>query len=87
MDLGGRYELHPRVALRPEPFGALAYHFDNRRLSFLRSPEIVAVVEGLVDHPTVRDALVACGIDPRRWPSFETALAQLESSEMIREVA
>jgi putative mycofactocin binding protein MftB len=86
MELGGRYELHPRVALRPEPFGALAYHFDNRRLSFLRSPDIVAVVEALGDHDTVRDTLVACGVDTARWPSFESALAQLESSEMIRPV-
>lgn len=86
MELGGRYELHPRVALRPEPFGALAYHFDNRRLSFLRSPEIVSVVEALADHETVQDTLVACGIDAARWPSFEAALAQLESSEMIRPV-
>ena len=27
-------KLHPSVALRPEPFGALAYHYDNRRLIF-----------------------------------------------------
>ncbi|MGZ4705982.1 MAG: mycofactocin biosynthesis chaperone MftB, partial [Acidimicrobiales bacterium] len=27
------YRLDPRVALRPEPFGALAYHYGNRRLT------------------------------------------------------
>jgi len=27
--------LSPSVALRSEPFGALAYHFGNRRLTFL----------------------------------------------------
>ena len=26
------------VALRPEPFGALAYDFTSRRLSFLKTP-------------------------------------------------
>ena len=38
------HRLSPRVGLRPEPFGALAYHFDNRRLVFLKSPELVALV-------------------------------------------
>lgn len=84
MILEQAYELDPKVSLRPEPFGALAYHFGNRRLSFLRSHDMVAVVEALGDHASVADALVACGIDERRWPSFEKALAALESSEMIR---
>ena len=35
-DLNRGWRLSPAVALRPEPFGALAYHFGNRRLSFLR---------------------------------------------------
>ncbi|MEN8672983.1 mycofactocin biosynthesis chaperone MftB, partial [Nocardioides sp.] len=38
------WSLSPSVALRPEPFGALAYHFGNRRLTFLKRPELVAVV-------------------------------------------
>jgi putative mycofactocin binding protein MftB len=37
------------VALRPEPFGALVYHFGNRKLSFLKSKTLVAVVEALGD--------------------------------------
>ena len=28
------HRLSPRVGLRPEPFGALAYHYGNRRLTF-----------------------------------------------------
>ena len=32
------WRLHPQVALRPEPFGALLYHFGTRRLSFLQRP-------------------------------------------------
>ena len=35
------YRLHPQVALRDERFGALAYHYGNRRLIFLRSRELV----------------------------------------------
>ncbi len=82
--LAGAWELHPSVSLRPEPFGALAYHFGNRRLTFLRHPDVVAVVKVLGDHPTVDDALRACGVVESRWPSFRTALATLARSEMIR---
>ena len=77
-------ELHPQVALRPEPFGALAYHYGNRRLIFLKSPDVLAVVRVLGDHATVADALSACGVEERRWPSFVAALDSLESSEVVR---
>lgn len=77
-------ELHPQVALRPEPFGALAYHYGNRRLIFLRHPDVVRVVRVLGEHPTLEAALVACDIAPARWPSFVTALERLEGSEIIR---
>ena len=43
------WALHPQVSLRPEAFGALAYHFGTRRLSFLKSPTLLAVVESLAD--------------------------------------
>ena len=77
--------VHPQVAIRPEPFGALAYHYGNRRLVFLRHPDVVRVVTSLADHASVRDALVANGIDQKRWPSFVKALRSLESSEVVRE--
>ena len=80
-----RLTLDPQVALRPEPFGALAYHYGNRRLIFLKHPDVVRVVEALGDHETVADALRACGIDAARWPSFVTALESLERSHLIRE--
>jgi putative mycofactocin binding protein MftB len=77
-------ELHPDVALRPEPFGALAYHYGNRRLVFLKHPDVVAVVRKLGDEPSVRAALEACGVAPSRWDSFIRALSALESSEVVR---
>ena len=83
-ELDRALELHPQVAVRPEPFGALAYHYGNRRLVFLRHPDVVRVVEALGNHPSVADTLEACGIAPSRWPSFVTALANLERSEIIR---
>jgi putative mycofactocin binding protein MftB len=85
-DPGRRWRLHPRVALRPEPFGALAYHYDNRRLNFLRSPDLVRLVESLADHPDPRQAFDAQGLDDRRWPSFERALLALARSEFIEPV-
>ena len=82
-DPDNAYRLHPKVAIRPEPFGALAYHYENRRLNFLRAPELVALVESVGDHPSVRLAFEAAGIDQRRWPSFEKALASLAESEIL----
>ena len=82
--MDGPWELHPQVALRPEPFGALAYHYGNRRLTFLRSPELVELVRGLGEHPSAEDALAASGIDERRWPSFRTALASLAEGDLLR---
>jgi putative mycofactocin binding protein MftB len=78
-------ELSPQVALRPEPFGALAYHYGNRRLTFLRSPELVALVRSLGEHPGTEEALAAAGIDAVRWPAFRTALASLVDSEVLCE--
>jgi putative mycofactocin binding protein MftB len=80
-----RLELHPQVALRPEPFGALAYHYGNRRLVFLKHTDMVAVARALSDHPSLQDALRACKVDERRWPSFATAFASLLTSEVVRE--
>ena len=77
--------LHPRVALRPEPFGALAYHYDTRRLVFLRHPDVVRVVQVLEEHDSPADALRACDIDERRWPAFERALTSLYDSGMLCE--
>jgi len=77
-------ELHPQVALRPEPFGALAYHYGNRRLVFLKHRDVVAVAEQLAAHPSLAAALAACDIAPTRWPSFEQAFASLVSSDVVR---
>lgn len=80
------WQLHPRVALRPEPFGALAYHYDNRRLNFVRSPDLVALLKTLGSHPSVRDAFVAANLDEQRWPAFEKALGALAASDFLEPV-
>lgn len=77
------WALSPQVALRPERFGALAYHFGTRRLSFLKSPRLLAVVEALAEHPTATDACVAVGIADAELPGMTTALATLARTDMI----
>ncbi len=75
------YRLNPSVALRPEPFGALAYHFGTRRLSFLKAPELVELVRGLGSHQRVTDALAV--VEAGRRPAYLQALAALAASDMI----
>lgn len=82
-DLDTRWQLHPRVALRPEPFGALLYHFGTRKLSFLKSPRIVEVVRSLPAHHSARAALRAAGITDAAAAPYVGALDQLAASEMI----
>jgi putative mycofactocin binding protein MftB len=83
--LDAPYAIDPQVAIRPEPFGALCYHYGNRRLTFLKSRDMVRVVEALAEHPSAADALRACGIAEAVWPSYANALASLQASEVIRE--
>jgi putative mycofactocin binding protein MftB len=77
-------ELDPQVALRREPFGALAYHYGTRRLIFLRHPDILAVVERLGSEPSAQAALEACAVAPDRWKGFVAALDSLEASGVVR---
>jgi putative mycofactocin binding protein MftB len=83
LDSAGAWRLHPQVALRPEPFGALLYHFGTRKLSFLKNRTIVAVVQMLADQPDVRTACRAAGIDDADQGPYLRALAALAESKMV----
>ncbi|HZU71840.1 MAG TPA: mycofactocin radical SAM maturase [Acidimicrobiales bacterium] len=83
LDPSRPYRLHPQVAVRPEEFGALAYHYGNRRLVFLRSPALVELVRRLGDHPSVEAALAT--VNASRRPAFAAALASLERAELIQD--
>lgn len=86
-DPGRGYRCSPSVALRPEPFGALVYHFGTRRLSFLKTPQLVAVVSGLAGQPDVHSALDAAGVDAAQRPAYLRALAGLADNGTIEERA
>jgi putative mycofactocin binding protein MftB len=75
--------LHPQVAVRPEPFGALLYHFGTRKLSFLKNRTILAVVRSLDDHPDVRSALRAAEVDDSEQGAYLHALGVLVDSQML----
>jgi putative mycofactocin binding protein MftB len=80
-DLGWR--LHHQVAVRPEPFGALLYHFGTRKLSFLKNRTIVEVVKTLCDHPDARSACRAAGIADAQQAPYLHALGVLAQSKML----
>jgi putative mycofactocin binding protein MftB len=81
------WALSPSVALRPEPFGALAYHFGNRKLIFLKSVELLAVVRRLGDGARVQTALEESGVPEGQWSAYADALRGLADSDMIRRAA
>jgi putative mycofactocin binding protein MftB len=79
------FRCSPSVSLRPEPFGALVYHFGTRRLSFLKTPQLVDVVSGLERHPSVHAAIEAAGVEPAQRPAYLRALAGLAGNGTIEE--
>ena len=84
-DPGLPYRRSPSVAVRPEPFGALLYHFGTRRLSFLKTPQLVEVVQGLERHPDVHAAIEAAGVAEADRPAYLRALAGLAATATIEQ--
>jgi putative mycofactocin binding protein MftB len=80
-DPTGRYRIDPDVALRPEPFGALAYHYGSRRLTFLRTPLLAHIVRELERHESVNAALVQ--VPDAERADYRRALASLAESRFI----
>jgi len=79
------WDVSPRVSVRPEPFGALLYHFGTRRLSFLKDRRLLDVLQRLGSSPDARSACVAAGLDERDLPTYERALARLAATDMLQE--
>ena len=76
------WRLNPNVALRDESFGALAYHYGNRRLVFLKSRTLVELVSSLHEYPSAADALDAL-VPAGQRAVYERALARLAASGVI----
>ncbi|WP_221585484.1 mycofactocin biosynthesis chaperone MftB [Microbacterium sp. G2-8] len=85
MDPDRAWRLDPQVSVRPEPFGALLYHFGTRKLSFLKDRTLLDIVERLADAPSARAALAAVGVAPERERAYLSALETLRRSHMLQE--
>jgi mycofactocin biosynthesis protein MftB len=86
-DLDAAWQLHPQVSIRPERFGALLYHFGTRKLSFLKSPALLTVVQGLAAAHSARAACADAGVVEDQLSTYRAALATLAASQMITERA
>jgi putative mycofactocin binding protein MftB len=82
-DLHHAWRLHPQVAVRPESFGALLYHFGTRKLSFLKNRTILTVVQSLADQRDVGAALRAAGVEDSQQGPYVHALGVLAGSQML----
>lgn len=82
-DAARAWRLHPQVSLRPEPFGALLYHFGTRKLSFLKNRTLLQIVQSLPEHGSAESAWRAAGVDDSQAPTYRRALAVLADSQMI----
>ena len=77
------YALHPQVGLREEAFGALAYHYGNRRLTFLNDDLLVAAIRSDALRDDVDEALLGAGVPERQRSAYKLALARLAAAEVL----
>jgi mycofactocin biosynthesis protein MftB len=87
LDPSAVYRLHELVAVRPEPFGALVYHYGNRKLVFLKNHRIVAVVNSLDGVATIDAALDAHEVPSASRSNYLSALSSMLKSEMLEVAA
>jgi putative mycofactocin binding protein MftB len=85
LDLSRAWRLHPQVSVRPEPFGALLYHFGTRKLSFLKDRRLLTVVQTLADEPSALAACRDAAVSDAELPTFRRALETLRDAQMLVE--
>lgn len=81
-DASAPWRVSPQVSLRDESFGALAYNHDNRRLVFLKSTELVALIRQLGGYASANEALDAL-IPTGQRERYVKALESLVTSEIL----
>ena len=79
------WRLSPQVSVRPEPFGALLYHFGTRKLSFLKDRTLLAIVQNLDGADSIHEACDAAGVVARDREPYFGALETLAGSAMIEQ--
>ena len=79
------WAVSPGVSVRPESFGALLYHFGTRRLSFLKDPRLLSVVQHLPTSSSAREACLAAGLAETELATYDRALRTLADTDMIEE--
>lgn len=76
-------EVHPRVSIRPEQFGALLYHFSTRQLSFLKDRMLLEVVRACDGTRTIAEALAVAGVPSAQHGRYLRAVETLVASRML----
>jgi len=77
------WRLHPGVAVRPEPFGALLYHYGTRRLTFVKDSTLLRVLQSLEDSPSVDAAMASGEVPPESRTRYAAALERLAATDML----
>ncbi|NIE66901.1 mycofactocin biosynthesis chaperone MftB [Burkholderia sp. Ax-1719] len=76
--------LSPLVSIRREPFGALVYHFGNRKLNFLKRPVLVQVIDSLSEYPNVLSAFDGAGVPEEQRGVYLAVLSNLAGADIIQ---
>ena len=83
-DATAPWRLDEQVSLRDESFGALAYHHGTRRLVFVKSVELAALIARLEQFESAQGALGAL-VPVAQHGRYVTALATLRDAQIIHE--
>jgi mycofactocin biosynthesis protein MftB len=75
--------VHPRVSIRPEPFGALLYHFGTRQLSFLKDRMLLDAVRACDGTRTLGEALAHASVPEHQTERYRRAIGTLVGSSML----
>ncbi|MFL0712112.1 MAG: mycofactocin biosynthesis chaperone MftB [Microcella pacifica] len=70
-------------SIRPEPFGALLYHFGTRQLSFLKDRVLLDAVRACDGTRTLAQALAEAAVPDAQVERYRRAVATLVHSTML----